>query len=161
MRTLLSRRVGHGFWTAAAVGAVLVSIASIPASAFVVRGGHPGGHIAMRPGGFHFRSGMAPGVRTPRMMFVGHGRRFPGQFLAGLGFPFFGWYPGWNNGYSYPAVSGAEPGTGADAFYAAGGASNGSSAAPTPGWHGDCAIHELIYGDDGHYVGQKVVEACN
>jgi hypothetical protein len=169
MRTPWHRAaVGGGFSLAVAVGVVFVLTATLPASAFVVRGGHSGGHIAMRAGGFHFKSGMAPEFRQHNMFFADHRGRFANQFFGALGFPYYGWYPfggypfGWNGGGYFPTVSSADAAAGDQGpSYVNGGIPTGGSPAPTGGYHGDCAVHELIYGDDGHYIGQKVVEACN
>jgi hypothetical protein len=152
------------------LGVAFILTTALPASAFLVHGGDRGGHIAMRSGGFHFRSGVAPGIREHgrffadhRMFFFDHRGRFANQFFAAFGFPFWGWPGGYpyfgSNGGNFPtadsATSDVEPAS------VNGGISTGSSPAPTEGWHGDCAVHELIYGDNGSYIGQKVVEACN
>ena len=158
MRTLLHRAAG----AVSLAGAALIIIATtLPASSFVVRAGHSGGHMIGRIGGMHFRSGAAPGVRVGAahgLFFGVHGRRFAGQFFGAFGFPFFGW----DGGYSVPVLSNSVSGdSGMDQSYATSGIASGGSPPTTGGWRGNCTVHELIYGDDGHFVGQKIVEACN
>jgi len=165
MRTLLQRAAGGGRVIVVTVGVTFILTATLPASAFVVRGGHGGGHIAMRSGGLHFRSGAAPGLRQHGMFFADHRGRFANQFFAGLGFfgwPYYGGYPyGWGGGY-FPTSSSADSAASDEApSYVSGGVPTGGSPAPTGGWRGDCTVHELIYGDDGRFIGQKIVEACN
>jgi hypothetical protein len=155
MRTLLHRASG----AVSLAGAVLVVIATtLPASSFVVRGGHFGGHMVGRLGGIHFKSGPVRVGAAHGLFFGFHGRRFQNQFFGAFGFPFFGW----NDGYSVPVLSNSIPGdSGADQSYATSGIATGGSPPTTGGGRGDCTVHELIYGDDGHFVGQKVIEACN
>jgi hypothetical protein len=168
MRTLLHRASG----AVSLAGAALVVIATtLPASSFVVRGGHSGGHMIGRFGGIHFKSGATPAARIAAahgFFFGFHNRRFQNQFFGAFGFPFFGWNGfgwngfGWNGGYSVPVLSNSAPGeSGADQPYATSGIATGGSPPAAGGWRGDCTVHELIYGDDGRFVGQKVVEACN
>jgi hypothetical protein len=157
MRTLLHRAAG----AVSLAGAALIVIATtLPAASFVVRAGHSGGHMIGRFGGIHFRSGAVPAVRVGAahgVFFGVHGRRFPGQFFAAFGNPFFGW----GGGYSLPVMSDAlSSDSGADQSYATS-LPTGGSPPTTGGWRGNCTVHELIYGDDGHFVGQKIVEACN
>ena len=147
------------------LGLAFILATTLPASAFLVRGG--GGHFAMRSGGFHFRSGVAPGVREHGRFFADHRfdhrGRFANQFFVGFGFPFWGWPGGYpyfgGNGGSFPTADPAARDVAPASVN--GGTSTGSGPAPTGGWHGDCAVHELIYGEDGSFIGQKVVEACN
>ena len=179
MRTPWHRAGGSSIVVGLGVAFILAT--TLPATAFLVRGG--GGHFAMRSGGFHFRSGVAPGVRQHgmffadhrmfffdhhgrfadrRMFFFDHRGRFANQFFAGFGFPFWGWasnYPYLGSNGNFPTADSAA----VDMAPASvnGGASTGSSPAPTGGSHGDCAVHELIYDADGDYIGQKVVDACN
>jgi hypothetical protein len=139
------------------LAAMFLAAAPASASPFMAHAG--------RVGGAHFAHIGAPGFRFhPAGRFAfgdfrGHGN---GRFFRGFGG--FGDFGVGGFGYFAPALTYDAPSEpseqGAAQPYVAS-VGVGSAPATVSGYHGDCQIHRLIYGPDGRYVGQKVIEACS
>ncbi|HLW90566.1 MAG TPA: hypothetical protein VKS78_04600 [Roseiarcus sp.] len=127
--------------------------------------------LAVHPGAFggvRFAHGMihgAPGFRFApggRFAFDGFHHHGTGRFFGPLGAFGLGDVGYFAPGSAYPAFYGPgelDAGEPTAVGLTAGG--YGGDAGSARGYRGDCQIHRLIYGRNGRYLGQRVIEACD